>query len=109
MSFYLLTTLTDVFVPILGRSGSETNANIYLGVIVAAVLVILIWSGFSFVFVRYRRRILWLSFFAMFFVGNTLLVFGFIGKIPYQEKTPMRLNFVVRLTFAKIIKSLKQF
>ncbi|ODN00400.1 Endoplasmic reticulum metallopeptidase 1 [Orchesella cincta] len=94
MSSYLLVTLSDVFVPILGRSGSETNANLFFGLIVSAIVTILIWNGFVFVFVSFRRRVLWTCLFVMFFVGNTLLVFGFIGKVPYQEKTPMRLNIV---------------
>ncbi len=99
LSSYLLVTLSDVFVPILGRSGSETNANLFFGVITSAVVTVLIWSGFVFIFVQFRKRILWSSLLISFFVINTLLVFGFIGKIPYQEKTPMRLNIVVGPAF----------
>lgn len=95
-SAYVLVTLSDTFVPITGRSGSEMNGNLFFGVITAAVVIVLIWSGFCFIFAQFRRRVLWTCLLSMFFVFNSLLVFGYVGKVPYEEKTPMRINIVVK-------------
>lgn len=92
---YLVVTLIDVFVPIMGRSGSETNANVYIGLIVSSIVSIIGFSGLVSVFVSFKKRLLITALVFSMFVINPLIVFGFIGKIPYQEKTPMRLNIVV--------------
>src|SRR5688572_15383756 len=92
ISSYLTLTLADVFVPIMGRSGSEMNPNIYLGLIVSSLISIIGFSGLSSIFVSFKKRLLITSLLFSVLIINPLVVFGFIGKIPYQEKTPMRVN-----------------
>jgi len=97
MSTYLVVTLMDVFVPILGRSGSETDANMFFGIIISALLTVLVFNGLACLFVNYDKRILFTCLFISVFLVNPMIVFGFIGKVPYQEKTPMRLSLIVIL------------
>jgi len=87
----------DVFVPILGRSGSETNGNLFFSLIIAGFTCILMLNGLVTYMTEYKKTDLILALVISFFLINPLIVFGFIGKIPYQEKTPMRLNLVVSL------------
>jgi len=99
MSSYLTITLADVFVPILGRSGSEMNGNLFFGVIIAAMMCVLVLSGLVALFVNYDRGILITLLLVSFFLLNPMVVFGFLGKVPYQEKTPMRVTIAVRENF----------
>jgi Na+/serine symporter len=92
---YLVITLADVFVPIMGRSGSDMNPNIYFGLIVSSIIAIFGFSGLTSVFVSFKKRLLVTALLFSVLIINPLVVFGFIGKIPYQEKTPMRINVVV--------------
>lgn len=97
MSSYLIFTLSDVFVPILGRAGSEMNGNIFFGLIIAAIVSIIVVPGLASFFVNYDKRVLLTCLLMSVFLLNPMIVFGFLGKIPYQEKTPMRLTICVRL------------
>jgi hypothetical protein len=92
MASYLIFTLTDVFVPILGRSGSEMNGNLFFGLIIAAIISILTVPGLVSLFVNYDKKTLLTCLFVSVFLLNPMIVFGFLGKVPYQEKTPMRLT-----------------
>ena len=93
MSIYFSTISVDVFVPIMGRSGTETDPNVFLAVFTAFTLSLPGLSGIVPIFVFFKKT---------FFRGSALLyllvittvVVG-IGRIPYGEKTPMRLHMVV--------------
>jgi hypothetical protein len=110
MSSYLAITLADVFVPILGRSGSEMNGNLFFGVIIAATISVLVLSGLVALFVNYDKGILITILLVSVFLVNPMVVFGFLGKVPYQEKTPMRVTIAVRkqITFNPISQLLSR-
>ena len=94
-SSYLAIFLSDSFVPIMGRSGSGINANIYMSAVVGAVLSFLVFNGISAYLARQRKIVLIFALVFSIFILNPMIVVGFIGKIPYQEKTPMRIQLQV--------------
>lgn len=94
-SSYLAMFLTDAFVPIMGRSGSNIDANIYLSLIMGAVLSFLVLNGVSAYLAKQRKIVLIFALVFSIFVLNPLIAVGFIGRVPYQEKTPMRLQIQV--------------
>lgn len=98
MSSYLIIILAEIFVPILGRSGSEMNGNLFFGLIIAAFTAFTV-SGLVSLFVDYDKRILVTCLLVNVFFLNSMVVFGFVSPngVPYQEKTPMRLTVCVRV------------
>lgn len=95
MAFYLSIVSLDVFVPIMGRSGSETNPNVFVGFLAALTLTLPGFTGLVPVFVFLKKNFL-RSAGLVYFVVILTLVFG-IGKIPYTQKTPMRIHICVSL------------
>ena len=97
-SSYLAIFLSDSFVPIMGRSGWRTDSNVYLSVILGAVLSCIVFNGISAYLAKQRKIVLLFALVFSIFLLNPVIVVGFIGKIPYQEKTPMRIQLHVMLT-----------
>ncbi|CAG7835818.1 unnamed protein product [Allacma fusca] len=89
---YLTITLIDVFVPIMGRSGTETDPNVFLGVLIAAITSVLTFHGIGTYFVGLKKIYLLSGLLLSIFLINPMIATGFIGNIPYQEKTPMRIQ-----------------
>lgn len=93
MSLYLISSCLDVFVPIMGRSGSETIPNVFLAVLTSFTLTIPCLSGVVPIFMFYKKTILK--------IGSALVALLLVwvvvinGKNPYTETTPMRLHIVV--------------
>ena len=100
MTIYLLNLLIEVFIPIMGRSGPGANPNIFLALITAAISAILAFNGLAAFLVGFKKIHLSIILGLSMIVINGLLVFGFVGKIPYQEKTSMRLNLIVSRKFS---------
>jgi hypothetical protein len=95
LSLYLVTGCIDTFVPIMGRAGSEANPNLFVAVLTSFTMTIPGFTGIVPIFLFFKKAFLRGSgvFMMLLFVG---IVF-FIGRVPYQDNTPMRLHVVVRI------------
>jgi len=97
LSMYLVTGCLDVFVPIMGRSGSETVPNAFVAVLTAFTLTIPCLSGIVPILMFFRKTVMKLG---VALIGIIMLWIVFVnGKNPYTDKTPMRLHIVVRILY----------
>ncbi|CAG7835815.1 unnamed protein product, partial [Allacma fusca] len=85
---------SDFLIPITGRSGPALNPNIAIGILMAACVAVLALNGLSTYLVSLKKIHLIIALLFSFFVLNPIIVVGFVGKVPYQTKTPMRLRIV---------------
>jgi hypothetical protein len=90
LSFYLSIVTLDVFVPIMGRSGSETNPNVIIGFLTALLINVPGFTGLVPVFVFLRKHFLRAA--TAIYVGVILVIVFGIGRVPYTPKTPMRVH-----------------
>lgn len=93
LSLYLVTGCLDTFVPIMGRSGSETIPNIFVAVLTTFTLTIPGLSGIVPIFMFFKKTVLKLGSAMMVLILCWIILIN--GKIPYTDKTPMRLHIVV--------------
>jgi hypothetical protein len=103
MSIYFSTISIDVFVPIMGRSGTQMDPNLFLAIFTSFTIAIPGLSGIVPIFVFFKKTFYRGSALLYLLVITTVVV-G-IGSIPYGEKTPMRIHLVVsNLTFFSIFQ-----
>lgn len=93
LSLYLVTGCLDTFVPIMGRSGSETIPNIFVAVLTTFTLTIPGLTGIVPIFMFFKKTILKLGSAMMVLILCWIILIN--GKIPYTDITPMRLHIVV--------------
>ncbi|ODM91515.1 Endoplasmic reticulum metallopeptidase 1 [Orchesella cincta] len=92
LSLYLVTGCLDTFVPIMGRSGSETVPNAFVAVLTSFTLTIPCLSGIVPILMFFRKTVLKLGAALIAIIMVWIVLVN--GKNPYTDKTPMRLHVV---------------
>ncbi|CAL8109253.1 unnamed protein product [Orchesella dallaii] len=92
LSMYLVTGCLDTFVPIMGRSGSETVPNVFVAILTTFTLTIPCLSGIVPILMFFKKTVL--KFGVVLIAAITVWIIFVNGKNPYTDLTPMRLHIV---------------
>lgn len=94
LSLYLVAGCLDTFVPIMGRSGSDSNPNLFIAILTSFTLTVPTATGIVPIFVYFKKAFLRGSAIVMLVLLGVLIFV--VGKVPYTDTTPMRVHLIVR-------------